>query len=425
MLKIKIQTIVLLAMQTMAFQLSNSQWVQQNSPTSTALEAVTFIDSLHGWIAGLNGTILHTTNGGLSWNQQESNTNTSLCSISFCDSLNGWAVGFLGVALHTTNAGKAWLRIIHDTLLNINNRKVQCLSPTNALILRDSNADDYATAVRLWKTTNAGVSWIDVSPRSQTYINWVTDFDFVTSQKGWACGTGGDFVQGCQVHRTTNGGSSWNTYWYNPPGFNYPVRIYFENDNRGWMTDWDTLYRTTNGGVSWNIRSVPLFRWVHDLIMKDSIGYVVESSSIKKTTDNGLTWFSQQVNGVIGDVELVTQNSLWAVGNSGIIFHTSNGGLTSTRDVLVNNIHSFSLMQNYPNPFNPTTYVNYDLPGAGWVKLAVYDIVGREVEVLIDEYKQAGNHYIQWNASGFASGIYFMKLSYGSMAQTIRLSLVK
>jgi hypothetical protein len=72
--------------------------------------------------------------------------------------------------------------------------------------------------------------------------------------------------------------------------------------------------------------------------------------------------------------------------------------------------NQFSLYQNYPNPFNPATTINYELPEAGYVKLVIYDILGRKIAVLVNEKLSAGKYKVQWDASDFPSGVYFCKL---------------
>jgi hypothetical protein len=75
---------------------------------------------------------------------------------------------------------------------------------------------------------------------------------------------------------------------------------------------------------------------------------------------------------------------------------------------------SFQLLQNYPNPFNPATTINFQLPERTNVSLKIYDILGREVMTLLNEVKAAGSYSINFNAAGFASGIYIYKISTGS-----------
>ncbi len=82
-------------------------------------------------------------------------------------------------------------------------------------------------------------------------------------------------------------------------------------------------------------------------------------------------------------------------------------------------------MQNYPNPFNPYTTIRYQLPRGSFVKLAIYDLLGREIEVLVNEEKGTGVHNANWNADKFSSGIYIAKLETGDFAASIKIILLK
>ncbi len=85
----------------------------------------------------------------------------------------------------------------------------------------------------------------------------------------------------------------------------------------------------------------------------------------------------------------------------------------------------FSLSQNYPNPFNPATVIRYQLPAFSKVTLKVYDILGNEVTTLVNEQKSPGNYEVQWNASGFASGVYFYRLQTGEFTSVRKLILLR
>jgi hypothetical protein len=76
----------------------------------------------------------------------------------------------------------------------------------------------------------------------------------------------------------------------------------------------------------------------------------------------------------------------------------------------------YTLQQNYPNPFNPTTVILYDVPERAHVTLTVYDILGREVAMLVDETESAGRHNVVFNAKALATGVYLYRLQARSLA---------
>ncbi len=85
----------------------------------------------------------------------------------------------------------------------------------------------------------------------------------------------------------------------------------------------------------------------------------------------------------------------------------------------------FTLGQNYPNPFNPVTSIRFDVPLAGNVKLTVFDMLGRETAVLVNGQLNAGVYKAEWNASQFASGVYFYRLEGSGFTKTMKMVLVK
>lgn len=85
----------------------------------------------------------------------------------------------------------------------------------------------------------------------------------------------------------------------------------------------------------------------------------------------------------------------------------------------------FSLGQNYPNPFNPTTIISYQLPVSSNVTLKIFDILGREVATIVDEFRKAGYYKEVWDASNYASGVYFYKIAYNKFTSIKKLAVVK
>lgn len=93
----------------------------------------------------------------------------------------------------------------------------------------------------------------------------------------------------------------------------------------------------------------------------------------------------------------------------------------NTKDELPNQI---KLFQNYPNPFNPTTTIKYSIPYSERVMIKVYDLLGREIKTLLNDYKNAGTYEIEFNASNFASGIYFYRIISGNYYETKKMILL-
>jgi hypothetical protein len=87
--------------------------------------------------------------------------------------------------------------------------------------------------------------------------------------------------------------------------------------------------------------------------------------------------------------------------------------------------HSYKLDNNYPNPFNPSTKISWQSPVSSWQTLKVYDLLGKEIATLVDEYKPAGNYNVEFDASNLTSGIYFYKLQAGTFAETKKMILTK
>jgi hypothetical protein len=88
-------------------------------------------------------------------------------------------------------------------------------------------------------------------------------------------------------------------------------------------------------------------------------------------------------------------------------------------------IEGFELSQNFPNPFNPTTKINWALPENGIVTLKIFDMLGREISTLVNQFMQAGRHSVEFNASSLASGVYYYQLKSNNYTSTKKLLLLK
>lgn len=86
---------------------------------------------------------------------------------------------------------------------------------------------------------------------------------------------------------------------------------------------------------------------------------------------------------------------------------------------------TYTLRQNYPNPFNPATTISFNIPKTGFVSLKVYDVLGNEAAILVNENLNANSYEVSWDASGFASGVYFYKITADGFTETRKMVLIK
>jgi hypothetical protein len=124
--------------------------------------------------------------------------------------------------------------------------------------------------------------------------------------------------------------------------------------------------------------------------------------------------------GYTGELTINNSDSTFKISLNGVCGQVN--GITPVSNEIPSN---FSLSQNYPNPFNPVTNIEFSLPKAGYVSLTVYDVMGREVENLVNKDLKPGIYKADWNAANYTSGVYFYKLVTGDFNETKRMILVK
>lgn len=132
------------------------------------------------------------------------------------------------------------------------------------------------------------------------------------------------------------------------------------------------------------------------------------------------------------NVKVVEKDKSWGIHNPKFIVsmlvntYQALGGVYT--DVLSENSEiptQYAVYQNYPNPFNPSTNIKFDLPASTHVRLTIYDSIGKEVQLLVDDELNAGTHIIQWHAKNLASGIYLYKIEAGNFVKVNKMLLLK
>jgi hypothetical protein len=162
--------------------------------------------------------------------------------------------------------------------------------------------------------------------------------------------------------------------------------------------------------------------WISHLMDTDSPRATIEVESAGVHTFN--LYMREQALRV--DKIVLTTNADYlpdAEANEGPAETLAGGSGVELADAIV--ARSLQLDQNYPNPFNPVTSISYSLPEAQIVTLKIFDLNGKAVDVLVNEFQTAGRHEVQWVAEGFPSGIYFYQIQAGAFSETKKLILQK
>jgi photosystem II stability/assembly factor-like uncharacterized protein len=375
-------------------------------------EAVSF-PSVNTGYSTANGITKKTTNGGFNWS---SLSGGNLTGIFFLNNTTGWVVGYPGYIGKTTN-GSSFTQ--QPTGISDRLNDVYFINENTGWVV----GGDFSVE-RIFRTTNGGTNW-DV--QTSGTANKLFSVYFINENTGWAVGG----PSSPKIIKTTNGGVNW--FNQSTTGISTPLySVMFANENTGWAVagylGGETIVKTTNGGANWFSQSSNDTRYLRDCYVIDSLraAAVGQGGKIITTTNGGTNWNVMQTGSTVElwSVDFPSDSTGYAIG-SNVVLKTTNGGLTFTAENQNQIPESFALYQNYPNPFNPKTIINYQLPVNNFVKLAVYDVTGKEVVVLANSDMIAGKYGVTLNADKLAGGIYFCRLSAGNYTETIRMVLLK
>jgi photosystem II stability/assembly factor-like uncharacterized protein len=218
----------------------------QTSGTTQDLSAVSFVNLDDGWAVGASGTILATTDGGVSWSPETSNTTVNLSGVSFVNASDGWAVGGAGtgsVILATVDGGADWTtQLSCSTGSCFQLLGVSFVDPNDGWVARQSGAEDDILA-----TTDGGAHWA-VQP-SSVVPGCCSAVTFVNANDGWAAGQG-------LVMSTTDGGSTWTAVSIDSDSTTF-TGVSFADAMHGCIVGHDDLELagvtncTSDGGATW------------------------------------------------------------------------------------------------------------------------------------------------------------------------------
>ncbi|MBS1516369.1 MAG: T9SS type A sorting domain-containing protein [Bacteroidetes bacterium] len=387
-----------------------------------------------------------TTNGGINWGKF--NQGLPLSQIKFTNYNNGFGLTPNRVR-YTIDHGDTWSSFpvvpgVYGThnLLRVLNESFIVLGLTYTTTV--SPGTRYTTN-NIYTTTNSGTNWnLKLSVQGVAGSNGynssetINDVFFINSNTGFSIynkyqtqvQVPSFLAESGKILKTINGGNNWTTildldstqggkiYFINPTTGYYSVYSHFASSTK------KGIYKTTNGGTNWN--KITDFYSNNFIFTDENTAF---SSNGYASSDGGINWISQFTPYSPNAIQFINNYTGFIVGNEGVIYKTTNaGGL----NVGVSQISSevpdkFALRQNYPNPFNPSTVIRYQLLVAGFTTLKVFDLLGKEVAVLVNEKQNAGSYAVDFNSAEYnlPSGIYFYTLNAGEFKETRKMVLIK
>ena len=185
------------------------------------------------------------------------------------------------------------------------------------------------------------------------------------------------------------------------------------------------MYLSTNDGTSWIPIKTEIDGHIYTIAAFDkTIIAGTRHHGIIISTNEGIDW--SLYNEGLTDIsiyKLIADSTFLFAASEDLLWRRSRhvAAVKKLNEVPVR----YELMQNYPNPFNSSTKIRYSLPSSANVKLTVYDLLGREIAVLVNEEQSHGWKEVQWNASQCASGLYLIRMQCGSFVDTKKILLMK
>ncbi len=422
-MKKALSIIFFILLSTAAF--SQAQWIRQQTPITSTLTRIVFVDTLNGWASGDSGHIIHTSNSGTNWILQNTNLDLSIDDLFFLNAFTGWALCNDYVQgtyiIKTTNAGDNWnfTRLSDSShffsTIFFNNENTGFLAGNEGAIL---------------KTTNAGVNW-NISPvdSSSFYRYPIKKITFYNDRIGTASGGAFD-IQGV-VWQTTNAGASWAASGL---GGEPVARVKYKDSLNiiGVGGDHEfgaSIVRTTDKGRNWNYSLLGIFGAGYSIDYRIPSEYWIPlgfARAFALSTNGGSNWNSILTPDSTGIYDIIFKSSVngWCCGVKGRVYKLDEQSV-GIRNITNTIPKAFYLSQNFPNPFNPVTKIKFEISDKNSVKLSVYNILGKQASTLVDERLNAGTYEVDLDASSLPSGIYFYTLQAGSFKETKKMLLLK
>lgn len=372
-----------------------------------------------------NGGILRSSDAGKTWKFIKDLYGIHLIrDISFANSTTGIVVGKklnilsdTAYISRTTDGGATWSLVYQLP----GNEDIYSVDYSNGIYFAQSNS-------KKLRSTNNGLNW----SADSTDLQWGLNQIQFNGNIGYGVSPSGN----PRLYKTINGGTGWNIVL----NITCVGSLNVITENLIYANFSDSLFsKSTDGGITWTKTGWTPNSEFNRIFFKDAALGVAVGGNLSFgagtfiTENGGNSWTKvSELYNIIGStsngIDFVSKENGYIANSYGLFTMKSFGvidSITSVENEFYISPSDFTLFQNYPNPFNPSTVISYQLSAFSNVVLKVYDVLGNEVATLVNKEKSPGNYKVHWNASEFASGLYFYKLQAGQFSSVKKLILIK
>ncbi len=362
--------------------------------------------------------VFRSVDKGKTWMQ--TNLTVPLITSIVQDSLGNLFAGSLNNGVfESANNGLSWTQ---TTEILINGRKVYTLAGHKALVPRGgTDSTHMLTENFCFAGTDWGIyryiigdnSWGPMGLDNIITIEPLKSRDVVAGTPDGA------------IYLSSGGWNEWK--FRGNVGAQVKVIVADSSDNL-YAAGPDGLFKSIDKGETWTKKDSGLTDTYLTSAATDKKGNIFVGSQngyIYKSSDQGEIWIQKaELSYPIRYILVEPDDEDIYAAVAGRLFDIKNPSVTGVKTPKAS-VRNFLLFQNFPNPFNPETVIRYRLSYCSFVTIKVYDMLGREVKTLINDYKAAGNYSVTFNGSNLPSGIYFYRMQAGSYASTKKLVLLK
>lgn len=324
--------LVLLLNASNLFSQLNDNWEWMNpKPQGNTLNAIDFVNDNIGYAAGAYGTMIKTTDNGVTWSKVITGTSTQFTALDFIDANTGYAGGSNQMLKKTVNGGNSWADLVLPSAPNYTVMDIKFINANTGYVL-----GFFILESRIWKTTDGGASWQTQTTGGANYLN---NLYFLDEMNGFA--SGGSL--GGEIAKTTNGGTTWQLVYQD----NYKkLSMTFLNASTGFVGCAEgRVYKTVDGGNTWNFAYSDAGIDIMSIKFTDANnGFAFGTGSVyAKTTDGGNNWVEHPIG--VGSIRqyydgAITPNgTIQAAGTYGAMIRSTNGGASFLTDPFVTEEH--------------------------------------------------------------------------------------